>query len=170
METMMRKVSVAVGCALLLGLATQGLPKGDGWIWLAAVLVPLAAYWGGWAIGRVHRAQHEARYFSGATPAPEATPEADLTRYHDTPLAWPGPVLPPEDETDRYRREAREEVARTGRAREAWERHLARINPPSDAALSGLARHEAADWSGWHDYCKRATGGDDESGKPWRAE
>lgn len=144
------------------------------WLFAAGMLVVL--YLRGRAETRFFRslAGKSAGNDPWATPAPEAIPEADLTRYQDTPLAWPGPVLPVEDEDERYRREAREEVARTGRAREAWLAHLARINPGpapslSDAALSGLARHEAADWSGWHDYRKRATGGDDESGEPWRA-
>lgn len=107
-----------------------------------------------------------------ATPAPEAIPEADLTRYQDTPLTWPGPVLPPSDE-----------APTALRPMTTWDRNLLRAAivqsgatidgggraSPSDAALSGLTRHEAADWSGWRDYSRRATGGDDESGEPWRA-
>lgn len=60
---------------------------------------------------------------------------------------WPGPVLPPE----------------------VLAQHWAAHDAVCDAALSGLARHEAADWSGWHDYRKRATGGDDDPEQPWRA-
>lgn len=63
------------------------------------------------------------------------------------PLARPGPVLPPSEPFDPH-----------------WHRW-----PNYDAALSGLARHEAADWSGWHDYRKCATGGDDDPEQPWRA-
>lgn len=70
------------------------------------------------------------------TPEDDAAVAASITRYQDTPMTWPGPVL-----------------------------------PPSDAGLCGLARRDATahDWSAWRDYSRRATGGDDESGEPWRA-
>ncbi len=42
------------------------------------------------------------------------------------------------------------------------------VLPPSDAALSGLARHEAADWSNWTRRHPEGPDNDQDPGQPWR--
>lgn len=149
------------------------------------------------------RGRAETRFFrslsggddAAAPSAPSGGQGGPLAGVYDGPLKWPGPVLPPFD------------APIPGGLHGDW----TPIRITTDTALSGLARHEAAQlwwegcpdcgvqtvqgpsagflakcgrrvltprpggcpssagWTDWHDYRKRATGGDDESGEPWRA-
>lgn len=104
---------------------------------------------------------------AAALPIPPEGQGGPLAGVYDGPLKWPGPVLPPSD------------AGLCGLAAVEGRSILGRHNGildddllaalKRDNSLSGLARHEAADWSGWHDCRKRATGGDDDPEQPWRA-
>lgn len=89
----------------------------------------------------------------GALVGDAAAPEAvSRTITEDAPMRRPGPVLPDA---------ARDIARRKDRMEAQWQAAIRR----RDDALRGLARHEAADWTGWR---PSYDGEDVDPGEPWQ--